>query len=52
MSNKSFWNVNKEKKQIFFLYHFLNLAKGELEKQIDEQWCVFWPKVNTRSGFK
>lgn len=38
MSNKSFWNVNKEKKQIFFLYHFLNLAKGELEKQIDEQW--------------
>ena len=38
MSNKSFWNVNKEKKQIFFLYHFLNLANGELEKQIDEQW--------------
>jgi hypothetical protein len=37
MRDKSFWNVNKEKKQIFFLYHFLNLAKGELQKQIDEQ---------------
>lgn len=37
MSDKSFWNVDKEKRQIFFLYHFLNLGKGELEKQIDEQ---------------
>nr|WP_321241303.1 hypothetical protein [uncultured Tolumonas sp.] len=37
MSGKSFWNVDKEKKQISFLYHFLNLEKGELERQIEEQ---------------
>ena len=37
MSDKPFWNANKEKKQIFFLYHFLNLGKNEFERQIDEQ---------------